>query len=49
MGTTNNLICLFQEKKMAKKKHAVSDDNIVIHVVEQMYDFDWFTDEQRQK
>ena len=50
MVTTNSLIFLFQEDWNSKKENqigkvTVSDDDIVIYVVEQMYDSNGFTAE----
>ena len=45
-----DLSTIFKKIKMAKKKLkkwnvTMSDDDIVIHVMEHMYDSDWFTEE----
>ena len=48
LRTTNSTLSILQEnqssqEKLKKWNDTVSDDNIVIHVVEQVSESDWFT------
>ena len=50
MEATMSSVCLFQTIKKAQKQLAkcnvkVSDDDNVIHVMNQIYESDWFSEE----
>ena len=54
MGAATSPLSIFQQTEKAQSQLAkwsmkVSDDDIVIHVIDQMYNLDWFSKETMTK